>query len=300
MRETKLWTILSNIKKTINEAKRRVLGETIYTKLKFNKLQGYKLNLSSPKTLSEKIQWIKIYGNLEILSNYVDKYEVRDYVRKKIGDGYLIPLIGVYENSDKINFSTLPQSFVVKATHASGWNLIVKDKNLVNWKEEKNKIDKWVDSSFYKITRERNYKHIQGRVVVEELIEDQSGDLKDYKFFCFDGQPKFIQVDGDRYENHKRDIYDTDWNKLKVTYQHGNLNKAVPKPEALDKLLEIARQLSSDFKFVRVDLYYTDDKIYFGELTFTPGQGFERFSQKQADIDFGKYLNLTDTSILKR
>lgn len=298
-KETKVWGVLRESIKIFNETKRKVLGEKNYTKLKFKKLQGYKLDLKSPNTLSEKIQWIKIYANLEDLSNYVDKYEVREYVRNKIGEEYLIPLIGVYEKSTEINFEDIPKSFVVKATHASGWNLIVKDRDLINWDDEKQKIDTWINSSFYKITGERNYKLIKGRVVIEKLVEDPTGDLKDYKFFCFDGQPKFIQVDGDRYESHKRDLYDTEWNKLEVTYQHGNLKISVPKPDALDRLLDIARQLSSDFKFVRVDLYYTGDVIYFGELTFTPGQGFERFSHKQADLDFGKFLNLTDRSIIK-
>lgn len=270
-----------------------------YTKFHFYNQHGYRLDLKTPKTLNEKIQWIKLYGDLESLSNYVDKYEVREYVRNKIGDEYLIPLIGVYENSNEIDFETLPKSFVIKATHASGWNLIVKDKELIDWSGEKKKIDEWTSSSFYEVTGERNYKLIEGRVVVEELIEDPSGDLKDYKIFCFNGEPSFIQVDGDRYDEHKRDLYDTDWNKLPVTYHHPNLRKVVAKPERLDELLEIARSLSSDFKFVRVDLYHTDNEIYFGELTYTPCQGFEKFTPSHFDADFGSNWELDGSSLIK-
>ncbi|SDN05668.1 TupA-like ATPgrasp [Bacillus sp. OK048] len=283
-----------------NRLMKSILDEESFTKLKFYILQGYKLNLKEPKTLSEKIQWIKLYSDLESLSSYIDKFEVRKYIKFKVGEEYLIPLIDVYDSSDKIDFKSLPKSFVAKATHASGWNLIVKDKDSIIWEEEKQKIDKWINSSFYIKTGERNYKNIRGRVVIEDLIEDPSGDLKDYKIFCFDGQPKFIQVDGDRYENHKRDIYDTDWNRLNVTYMHGNLKSPVQKPKKFNELLEIAKKLSSDFKFVRVDLYYTEDKIFFGELTFTPGNGFERFSKRQVDLEFGGYLNLNGNSIINK
>lgn len=294
------------LQRKINQSKRKIinffrknLGEVTYTKIKFLILQRYKLNLKTPKTLSEKIQWIKLFADIEVLSKYIDKYEVRDFVKRKIGESYLIPLIGVYDDIEKINFNLLPNSFVIKATHASGWNLIVRDKSQIDWNKEKIIVKKWLESSFYELTGERNYKNIKGRVVIEHLINDPSGDLKDYKFFCFNGHPRFIQVDGDRYENHKRDLYDIGWNKLPVTLQHNNLEKPVPKPELLNKLLQLASCLATDFKFVRVDLYFTGENIYFGELTFTPGQGYERFSSRYVDYNFGQYLILDSNSILK-
>jgi hypothetical protein len=285
-------------KKTINIF-RTVLGEVNYTKLKFLVLQRYKLNLKSPRSLSEKIQWIKLFGDIENLSKYIDKYEVRDYVKEKIGESYLIPLIGVYKDINEINFSALPNSFIIKATHASGWNLIVRNKSQINWDKEKKIIESWLGSSFYQETGERNYKNIKGRVVIEHLINDPSGDLKDFKFFCFDGKPEFIQVDGDRYGYHKRDLYNTDWSRVPVKLQHENLERPLSKPKLFNELLTIASSLSSDFKFVRVDLYFTGENIYFGELTFTPGQGFERFSPKQVDFNYGNYLKLESNSIKK-
>ncbi|KON82893.1 hypothetical protein AF331_18770 [Rossellomorea marisflavi] len=291
--------IRSSSKNIIIKIVKKCLTEKKYMELIFYRVQGYKLNLNNPKTLSEKIQWMKLYWDLEKLGEYIDKYEVRKYVEKKVGKEFLIPLIGVYENEAQINFEDLPKSFIIKATHASGWNFIVKNKNNINYKEVLDKIAFWTNTSFYNLTGERNYKHVTGRVVIEELVEDPSGDLKDYKFFCFDGQPKFIQVDGDRHEEHKRNIYDTEWNKLDVSYVHGNLAAPIPKPDKLNEMLDVAKKLSSDFKFVRVDLYYTNNKVYFGELTFTPGQGFEKFSNKKYDDEFGGYLNLGGKSIYK-
>lgn len=281
------------VKHVVRTAAKTVLGYKNYTKLFFLKQHGYRVNLKVPTTFSEKIQWIKFHGDIEKLSKYVDKYEVREFVKGRIGEEHLIPLLGVYENADDIDVSSLPNSFVAKATHGMGWNLIVKDKMSLDWVSEKTKINKWIRSSFYKMTGERNYKLIKGRVVVEKLIEDPTGDLKDFKIFCFHGEPKYIQVDGDRFGDHKRDMYDINWKKIDVQYQHPNFSVPVAKPEALDELLDKARKLSKGFDFVRVDLYYTGNHIYFGELTFTPSNGFDRFSRKDVDVEFGKHLSLS-------
>jgi hypothetical protein len=268
------------------------IGKINSLKIKFKRIHGYDLNLKSPKTFSEKIQWIKLFGNLKRFSKYVDKYEVRQYVKERIGEEYLIPLIGVYDKVEQINMDNLPDSFALKATHASGWNLIVNDKTKFIWENKKKQVRKWLNSSYYQRTGEANYRNIKPRVVIEELIKDPTGDLKDYKIFCFHGEPKFIQVDGDRLKNHIRDIYDLNWDKLPVRYYYPNFDERVAKPSCLNELLNIAQKLSIGFAFVRVDLYFTNEKIFFGELTFTPENGLKPFKPNDYDGIFGQHLDL--------
>lgn len=263
----------------------------------FKKKHGYKLNLDKPKTFSEKIQWYKFFGNIELLAPFIDKYEVRSFVKKRIGEQYLVPLIGVYNNSDGINFEKLPKSFVIKATHASGWNIIVKDKNSINWNKIKAKIDKWVRKNYYEFTGETNYKNIRGRIIIEELLEDPSGDLKDYKIYCFSGKPVYIQVDSNRFRDHRRNLYDINWKKLNVRYKRDNIEQEIEKPIELEKMLDLAKKLSYDFPFVRVDFYYVNNKIYFGELTFTPENGMSKIEPKEFDLEMGSKLGLKKYTI---
>jgi hypothetical protein len=263
-------------------------------KNRFKRAHGYEPDLKNPKTLSEKIQWMKVYGHLERFSKYVDKYAVRAFVKDTAGEELLIPLIGVYKKTKEIDYNSLPNSFVMKATHASGWNVIVKDKAEVDWNLAREKMDGWLKLNYYKKSGEPNYKPLKGGIIIEKYIEDSTGDLKDYKFFCFHGEPKFVQVDGDRFVGHKRDIYDLKWNKLPVKFFYENLTQPVAKPEKLSDMTEICRKLSRGFSFVRVDLYFADGRIYFGELTFTPENGFYPFSPVQYDAIFGKFLDLNN------
>jgi len=270
-----------------------VLGQKFQIKYQFKRSHGYEPNFTSPKTLSEKIQWIKVYGQPERFSKYIDKYTVREFIKEKVGEDLLIPLIGVYQRTKEIDLKLLPNSFIIKTTHGSGWNIIVKDKTALDWDLVKKKIDTWLKSRYDRITGEANYKPIKGRILVEEYIEDPSGDLKDYKFFCFNGEPRYIQVDGTRFTAHKRDIYDLSWSKLPMKLFYENLSQPVAKPEKLDHMIEICRKLSQDFVFVRVDLYFTRGRIYFGELTFTPESGMVPFTPVQYDYIFGELLDLT-------
>lgn len=246
-------------------------------KRRFKRIHGFELNLSNPQTFTEKMQWIKLYGKLERFSKYVDKYEVRQIIKEKIGEQHLVPLIGIYENVYNIEFESLPKSFVMKATHGCGWNIIVKDKLLLDWNDTREKMNRWVNSNWYNNSNEPNYKPLKGRVIIEELLQDPSGDLKDFKFFCFHGNPKYIQVDGDRFNNQKRDIFDLGWNKLPYEVVYPNFPKTLDKPKHLNDMISIARQLAQGFAFVRVDLYYFNNLIYFGELTFVPSSGFNRY-----------------------
>ncbi|MBP1933015.1 ATP-grasp fold amidoligase family protein [Ammoniphilus resinae] len=258
---------------------------------RFKKLVGYELNLQNPKTFNEKMQWMKLNGNLEAFSIYVDKYEVRQFVKEKVGDDYLIPLIGVYQQVDDINLLSLPNSFVMKATNGSGMNVIVPDKQSLNWDMARKKLQNWITMNYYLSSGEPCYKPLKGQIVIEEFIKDLSGDLKDYKFFCFHGEPTYVQV-----VSHKRvrrsAIYDLNWNKLKVRYANRLLKRPVPKPKPLDKMVQIASTLAKDFPFVRVDLYYTNDRIYFGELTFVPNSGLKPFKPVKYDRIFGDHIDL--------
>lgn len=287
-------------KKSIVKIAKAILGKKFVVKKQFAYHQKYKLNLSDPQTFSEKIQWLKLYGNLEDFGKYVDKYEVREYVEEKIGSKYLIPLITVYEKGDYIELNTLPKSFMIKATHGSGWNLKIDDKSQIT-EDQINKIfNSWLNSNYYKMTSESNYKNIKPRVVVEEILGENGGNLEEYKFFCFQGVPQFIQYDEYIHNDRYRDLYDLEWNKLDVIFKYENLKSPVKKPENLDKLTKVAKLLSEDFNFARIDLYSVNDKeIYFGEITLTPGGGYQKFSDIEFDKQLGKLLDLKIPFITK-
>ncbi|MCE7792767.1 glycosyl transferase, partial [Salipaludibacillus sp. CUR1] len=263
-----------------------------YIQKRFYHQHGYEVDLEKPTTFSEKIQWLKLYGPLHQYTNYVDKYEVRSYVKQIIGERYLIPNIGVYDNVNKVDINSLPEKFIIKATHGCGWNLVVKDKSKLDWNVTKKKINKWIKSNYFYLSGERNYYKINGRIIIEEFIEDKEGDLKDYKFYCFHGEPKFIMVNIDTNKSRKA-FFDTEWNRLSMNMHQSHSSNSVLKPYHLDEMLDVCRKLSGKFPLVRVDLYYTEGRIYFGELTFTPGNGFNKFSHKKYDLLFGEQLHLS-------
>ncbi len=246
----------------------KFFGYESYVKLCFRDHFGYPLDLKNPKTFQEKIQWIKVFGDLERFSKYVDKYAVREFIKERIGEEYSIPLIGVYERAEDVDFDTLPDSFVIKATHGSSWNIVVKNKYELDQSQAREKMKKWINSNFYKVNGERNYKPLKGRILIEKYIEDNKMYIKDYKILCFKGEPKYIIVE-DHIE-HKVNVYDLDWGKLPMSFTRGNISFPIPKPKKLDEMVELSRKLSKDFPLVRVDFYHVNDKVYFGELTFTP------------------------------
>lgn len=262
-----------------------------YLRLRFKSYYGYELDLDHPKTFAEKIQWIKLYGKLERFSKYVDKYEVRRFVKKRIGEEYLIPLIGLYKNAEDIDLDVLPHSFAMKATHGSRWNILVKDKSRIDWKAAKQQMAAWLKSSYYTRNGERQYKPIKGRIVIEKLLQDSSGVLKNYRIFCFHGKAMYIMVD---FIDGYTDLYDLNWNRIRLSpYGNKRFPQPVKRPKRFDEMISIASQLSRDFAFVRVDLYYTNDRIYFGELSFTPDNGFNRSYPIELDRKLGHLLDLT-------
>ena len=235
------------------------------------------LNIERPKFFNEKIQWLKIYASTPIKTRLSDKYLVRNWIKEKIGEEYLIPLLGHYDKFEDIDFESLPEQFVIKCNHGSNYNIIVKNKTQFNSTDAKLKVDIWLKTNFaYHYGLELQYRDIKPKILIEKFMEDGTGDLRDYKFTCFNGKPEFIWVDSDRHSVHKRNLYDLNWNQLPYKVNSHYLTFPSPeKPKCLKKMVEIASILSKDFNYVRVDLYLINDSIYFGEMTFTSSSGTE-------------------------
>ncbi|HSX33741.1 MAG TPA: ATP-grasp fold amidoligase family protein [Candidatus Saccharimonadales bacterium] len=257
-------------------------------------------NIKNPQRFSDKIQWLKLHGRLERFAPYADKYTVRKFVESTIGAKHLIPLIGVWDNFDDIPFNALPERFVLKVTHGCGYNYICKDKSQVDRDKLKALIDGWLREDFYKLERESQYSVGQPRVICERYLEDESGQLRDYKFYCVKGQPTIVQLDTDRFTEHKSLLVGLDWQPVTFV-QAGTFgladNSTFKKPKQLPKMLELARKLSRDFPFVRVDLYEVGNRVYFGELTFTPGSGLVDLQPVSGDIELGKMIDLSAYSL---
>lgn len=253
------------------------------------------LNLKNPETFDEKINYLKLYKNInnELITKCADKIAVRDYVSSKGLNRILIKTIGIYENANDIEWSNLPNSFVIKCNHGCGFNIVCHNKNDYNELEVKRKLNKWLSIDYGKYTSEIHYCNIEPKIIIEKDISDGQNDLVDYKIFCFDGNPKYIEViTGREKENTYYEYYDLNWNKCNFTKKEYSSDKIASKPDGLTEMLEIARTLSKDFKFVRVDLYNVKKKIYFGELTFTPSGGCCKKFTDEGAITLGNCINL--------
>lgn len=257
-------------------------------------------DLKSPKRWTEKLQLYKMYFRNPILGSCVDKYEVRKYVDKKGLSNSLTKLYAIYNNADEIDLDKLPDSFVLKTTDGGGGLnvVLVNDKKRVDLPTIKNEFKKWM--GWFKpgavtLGREWAYSQIKSsRIVAEELLVNQDhpeAGIEDFKILCFHGEPKYVIVDKDRYIDHKRNFYDTEWNRVYVTTDHDQFETPYPKPKNFDEMLRLARILSEDFPFVRVDLYNVDGKIYFGELTFYPWTGYVQFTPDSFDFELGKLMD---------
>ena len=279
----------------------RPLPDGALVRLEFMYNHGKFPDLKNPKTFNEKIQWIKLYDKNPLMKLYADKYEVRKIVEKKIGSRVLNELYGVFESPDEIDFESLPESFVLKATHGSGWNIIVKNRSMLESEKAKKEMRKWLGSDYYAKKREWAYKDIPPRIVCEKYMENKEGPLNDYKFYCFNGNPIFIQVDLNENTGQSRAFYSTEWQKLdffmvknaKKNKIH-RYEKELERPGSLTDMVKIARVLSSDFTFARVDMYDVDGKAVFGEVTFYPSNVGGRFYPEHRDAEFGDLLRLPE------
>jgi hypothetical protein len=265
-----------------------------YIKMRYRLYVGKKLRLNSPKTFNEKLQWLKLYDRKPIYTTMVDKCEVKKHVANIIGEEHIIPTIAVYDKVEDIDFNALPDHFVMKCTHDSGGLVICKDKSKLEKKAAIRKLRRCLKRSYYWRTREWPYKDVKPRIIVEKYMEDESGwQLKDYKIFCFNGEPRFIEVDYDRYVGHKLNVYDLNWNFVDFYMTSPNdKNVKIAKPEKLNQMLEYSRMLAKDIPFVRVDFYSIYSNIYFGEMTFSPGSGTIDFHPKEYDLILGEMLKL--------
>lgn len=245
---------------------------------------GKKLNLECPQEFNEKIQWLKLYDNTAIKTVLSDKYLVRDWVKEQIGDKYLIPIYGVWENAAAIDFEKLPKAFVLKANHGSAMNIVVKDKTAINRKKALRACASWLKTPYDLSGMEQQYYAIPRRIIAEKYIEQTDGDLCDYKIHCFNGHPRIIQVIGNRnLKKHTGNeaFFDTNWNLVNFKHHTYKQYDIPPKaPKCLDEMLEAAGKLSSSFKYVRVDMYILQDGVKFGEMTFTPAAGIGKWGSE--------------------
>ena len=275
-----------------------IKSDETYIKIIYFLTFGKWLDLNHPeklKTFTEKTQWLKLHYDKPLHTKMVDKFEMRSIIQEKLGDGYTFPLLGVWNNFDEINFSLLPDQFVLKCTHDSGSVVFCKDKNKFDISAARKKLTKAIKENFYWVGRELPYKNVQPRIIAEPLMTDnqEKSDLKDYKFFCFNGKVKLIQVDYDRFRNHHKNFYSPDWQLLNVFIRYPNDPlHIIPPPKVLPKMLEIAHNLSNGFPFVRIDLYVIDDKIFFGEFTFYHGGGLTRIRPRKFDETMGSWIKL--------
>ena len=268
------------------------LSDKQYTVLDYFFFKRKFPNLKNPTTFSEKIQWIKVYGSLERFTKYADKYTVRDYVEKTIGRRYLVPLIGVYNKFDDIPFDKLPNKFILKVSNSSGYNFICEDKKKLDKKELKITLNTWMSVNFYYEHREIQYKQAKTRIVIEPLLGDGKKGLSDFKFFCKNGEPQMIEVYTDVHTSPKVDLMDLNWKNLNISLHFPGSGKEVKKPKQFNEMLEISKKLSKNFPFVRVDLYLFKNKVYFGELTFTPGNGMYNIKPIKGEYILGKLIDI--------
>ena len=253
------------------------------------------LDLKNPKRLTEKLQWLKLFWRDDDMITACDKYSVREYLEKLGYHDMCNELIGIYDSADEIDFDSLPNQFVLKATHGSGWNFICKDKskeNLFWWKKT---INSWMKRNLYWYGREWNYESLKPRILIEKYLEDATGGLMDYKITCLSGNPIYMQVDIDRYGDHKRGFIDREGNIL--DFDDGLCTNRIKEFDFSDvhrEMYRIADDICSRFPYVRVDFYYFNNKIYIGELTFFEASGFYSYNPDECDYIFGEKLVLPE------
>lgn len=273
------------------------LSDEEYLKRKFKVAMRKELDLENPKTFNEKLQWLKLYDRKPEYTVMVDKYLVRNYIAETIGEEYLIPLLGVWDDPDEIDFDSLPDRFVLKCNHNSGLGMyICRDKSKMDIKAVKAALRKGLRQDYYLSGREWPYKDVPRKIVAEQYMEDtETAELRDYKFFCFDGEVKALFIASERQsatEETKFDFFDADFNHLPFTNGHPNARVLPQKPRQFEKMKELAAILSKGIPQVRVDFYEVNGRIYFGELTFSHWSGMVPFDPEEWDYTFGSWIKL--------
>lgn len=294
--------LLSKYRRIYNRRFKGLTREEIkyLLEVQFENSVGYKLNLDNPKTFNEKIQWIKFYYHDPLMIKCADKVAVRDYVKQTIGDKYLADCIGIYDNPNEIDFNKLPNRFALKVNHGCQQNIICKDKSKLNITLAKHKLSKWLTKkqNLYYLNFEWQYKDIKPKILCEQYI-DGAGDLRDYKFFVFNGKCKYLRIlsrTNDNRKISKAGSYDRDLNKVPFCFNtESDFGDEIPKINNYNEMVDVVEKLAKPFPFVRVDMYEDINKnIYFGELTFTPGNGTKAFNPIEWDYKFGEELKLPE------
>ena len=298
----KLYNLKKNVVKywkmyfTIEGTYTSLLPDRIYLKKLYKKRMGEELNLKAPKSYTEKLNWLKLHDRNPAYTLMVDKFGVREYISEKIGEEYLVPLIGSWSSVEDIDFTQLPNEFVLKCNHDNGI-IVCNNKENLDVDNVKKELQFHLNRDYYKKAREWPYKNVDRKIICEQFMKNTDGDpLVDYKLFCFNGVPRFVMVNSDRFSKDtklKTDIYDMEWNYMNM--QDGPYPMAgdvFEKPECLEEMRFLAEKLSKGIPFVRVDFNYWNKQLYFGELTFYHSAGFESFQPKEWDNKLGEWLKL--------
>lgn len=268
------------------------MPDEIYLKWQFFHIYHRSLNIKKPKTYADKLAYLKTHDKDLALSKLVDKYEVRKYVSEKIGEEYLIPLIGLYNSVDDIPWDSLPKQYVLKCTHDSASVILHTDDISFDRGAAATSLNKHMNRNMYWYSREYPYKDVKPRIICEKYLNDNGKPPMDYKIMCFGGKAEYIIVDKDRFSDHRRDFYDVNWVKQDCSTDHKQTDSVAERPNNLEKMLELAELLAGDFKHVRVDFYNIDGKIYFGEMTFFPWGGPIWFKPDAWNIKLGDLIEL--------
>jgi len=289
---------VKRIKRDIYEQMTRLMPDKAYLKKTYKERVGKELNLDSPRTFCEKIQWLKLYDHKEEYHKWVDKYEAKKYVTSIIGEEYIIPTIGIWNKYDHIDYDSLPDKFVLKCTHDSGSIVIVDKKIGIDKTAIKQKIDTSLKNNYYWYGREWVYKGVRPRIIAEPLINELTdNDLVDYKFFCFNGKPRFCQVIANRFTDETIDFFDMDWKHqdfcgLGLNEKNAEDYTKLSRPQSFDMMKKTAAELSANTKFLRVDFYDVNGKMLFGEMTFYPASGMAEFYPSQWNDIIGDMIEL--------
>ncbi len=270
-----------------------------YLKLAFRAKMGYPLDLKNPRTFNQKLQWLKLYDRKPLYTQLVDKYAVRQYIAEKIGAEYLIPLVGgPWNSADEIDFDALPEQFVLKCNHDSGGVIVCRDKSKLDVPAVKEMLQHKLGKNYYKSGREWPYKDVSPCIFAEKYMVDDSGvELKDYKWYCFNGKPRFLLITTDRATEDvptKYTYFDMDYNMLPFYNSGPHADKPIPKPGTFAEMKQLAEKLSADMAHLRVDLYEVEGKVYFGELTFYDSSGMAFFDPPEWDETIGSWLKLPE------
>ena len=272
-----------------------VLSDKNYYRIQYYVMLGRIPNIDNPSLYTEKLQWLKLYDHNPLYTKIVDKFEVKNIISSIIGEQYIIPTLGIWNSPEEVNIDTLPNQFVLKTTFGGGGDGIVicRDKTKLNREKALAKLKKSFNTNPYLRAREWPYKDVPHRIIAEQYLEDDSGELRDYKFYCFGGEPHVVMIASNRFTNHYFNYFDMDFNILPITSAMGtHSNAIINKPMSFNEMKEVATKLSKGFTHVRVDLYSCQGKVYFGELTLYDSSGFDDLSSEEWNQRFGDWISL--------